>query len=71
MPRNAVQLRIFCWLHQLRIISGALLIILSKSLSCKLEFVSSMFSASMVLRSPGYFVSLIAKALRAVGVAVS
>ena len=58
MKPHEVQFRIFCFVHQLHIISCAILSVLG----AELRFVARLFQASMLLRTPGYYESTRAQA---------
>ena len=71
MPDCAVLLHVFCWAHQMHIISATVVAATSNiapraGSRGKLAFLASLFSASMLLRTPGYFVSMMMQVQRVV-----
>lgn len=52
LPKNLVRLILFCFLHQLHLVSGLLLTIPADG---TMFFISAMYSTCNLLRTPGYF----------------
>jgi hypothetical protein len=52
LPKNRVRVILFCFLHQVHLVSGLLLTLPSDG---TMFFISAMYSACNLLRTPGYF----------------